>query len=174
MHPYQLASVLAERGVPANRGSLYNTIEAMARAGWIEPREPERSGGRPQRIPYSITSTGRSELVRRLDQQIRMPHREFPEFLGAVSHIGVLGSQRAVDALRERAQRLDSRIADDQRRLDEVMANGAVPRLFLIEAEYALAMLRAERTWVLATIKESDDHRLTWPSSPQEHQEGTS
>ena len=46
MHPYQLARVLAERGVPVNRGSLYDTVEAMARAGWVAPQPSERQGVR--------------------------------------------------------------------------------------------------------------------------------
>src|ERR1700722_4013239 len=77
MHAYQLATVLAGRGVPANRGSLYDPMEAMTRAG-------------------------QAELARRLARQVREPRREFPEFLGAVSHLGVLGKRRAAEALAER------------------------------------------------------------------------
>src|ERR1051325_8812991 len=84
MHPYQLARTLAERGVPVNRGSLYDLVEAMARAGWIEAQAVERTGARPERTPYALTEEGRAELVRRLDAQLRTPRREFPEFLGAI------------------------------------------------------------------------------------------
>src|SRR5580658_3402723 len=145
MHPYELARVLAERGVPVNRGSLYDTLESMTRAGWTEPRPAERAGARLQRIPYALTQAGQAELARRLDAQIRVPRREFPEFLGAVSHLGVLGPERAAGALAERAGRLAALIADHQRRLDEALGSGGAPRLFVIEAEYALAMLRAEQ-----------------------------
>ena len=34
MHPYQLAAALAERGVPVNRGTVYDTVQALAGAGW--------------------------------------------------------------------------------------------------------------------------------------------
>jgi DNA-binding PadR family transcriptional regulator len=163
MHPYQLASVLTGRGVPVNRGSLYDTVDAMTRAGWIEPRPAEREGARPRRTPYVLTETGQTELARRLDAQVRTPRREFPEFLGAVSHLGVLGPERAADALAERARRLAALIADTQRRLDEAIGDGNVPRLFVIEAEYDLAMLRAERAWVLAVADDISNGRLTWP-----------
>jgi DNA-binding PadR family transcriptional regulator len=63
MHPYQLAAVLAGRGVPVNRGSLYDTVDAMTRAGWIEPGPAERAGARPQRTPYALTEAGRAELI---------------------------------------------------------------------------------------------------------------
>ena len=75
----------------------------------------------------------------------------------------MLGPERAADALAERAGRLDARIADNQQRLDEALASGSVPRLFVIEAEYALAMLRAERDWVLALADDIKSGRLAWP-----------
>jgi DNA-binding PadR family transcriptional regulator len=164
MHPYELARVLGERGVPANRGSLYDTIEAMVRVGWVEALEPEQQGARPRRTPYALTDQGRKELAGRLDQQIRQPRREFPEFLGAISHVGVLGRSRALDALSERAERLGEQIAEDQRRLEAVLAGGEVRRLFVIEAEYALHIAEAERAWVLDVVDQIKTGQLAWPS----------
>jgi DNA-binding PadR family transcriptional regulator len=154
MHAYQLAGVLAGRGVPANRGSLYDTMKAMTRAGWIEPRPAQRDGARPQRTPYALTQAGQAELAR----------------VGGVSHIGVLGPDRAAEALTERAGRLAALITGDQRRLDEALAQNA-PRLFVIEAEYALAMLRAERDWVLALADDITTGRLAWPRPPHQDSE---
>jgi DNA-binding PadR family transcriptional regulator len=170
MHAYQLAVVLAERGVPVNRGSLYDTLDATTRVGWTQPQPAERTGARPQRIPYALTPAGRAELARRLDVQVRTPHREFPEFLGAVSHLGVLGPERAADALAERAGRLAALIADNQQRLNDALGSASAPRLFVIEAEYALAMLRAERDWVLALAEDIGSGRLAWPRP--RHQDG--
>jgi DNA-binding PadR family transcriptional regulator len=170
MHPYQLAGVLAGRGVPANRGTIYDTLDAMTRAGWTEPRPAQRDRGRPQRTPYALTQAGQAELAGRLDRQVREPRQEFPEFLGAVSHLGVLGPQRAAAALTERAGRLAALAVDGQRRLDEALAQD-VPRLFVIEAEYALALLRAERAWVLAVADDITSGRLAWPPR-QESEEG--
>jgi hypothetical protein len=96
---------------------------------------------------------------------------EFPEFLGAVSHLGVLGPERAADALSERAARLAALIAETQRRLDEAAGGEGVPRLFVIEAEYALAMLRAERDWVLGLTEEIGSGSLAWPRPAPEDQE---
>jgi DNA-binding PadR family transcriptional regulator len=171
MHAYQLATVLAARGVPVNRGSVYDTLDATTRAGWTQPQPAERAGARPQRIPYALTPDGQAELARRLDAQVRAPRREFPEFLGAVSHIGVLGPERAAEALAERAGRLAALIAGDRQRLDEALGSGSVPRLFVVEAEYALAMLRAERDWVLALADDIRSGRLAWPRAPHEDRE---
>jgi DNA-binding PadR family transcriptional regulator len=169
-HPYELARVLAERGVPVNRGSLYDTVEAMARAGWVQSRPSERRGARPRRTPYVLTDAGRAELIRRLDAQIRVPRREYPEFLGAVSHLGVLGPQRAVDALRERVGRLAEVIARSQERFDQVVDGGEAPRLFVIEADYALAILRAERDWVLGLIDDITGGRLAGLNAQSEEE----
>lgn len=164
MHTYELARTLAQRGVPANRGTLYDTVQALVRAGWVEPRPTEREGHRPQRTPYLLTDAGRQELVRRLDAQIRSPRPEFPEFLGAVSHLGVLGREGASAALIERAGRLSARIEEGEARLGRALADDGVPRLFVIGAEYSLAMLRAEREWVLTVVEEIGDGRLEWPA----------
>jgi hypothetical protein len=75
----------------------------------------------------------------------------------------VLGPERAAAALAERAGRLAGLIAEDQQRLDEALGSGGAPRLFVIEAEYALAMLRAERDWVLALAQDITSGRLPWP-----------
>jgi DNA-binding PadR family transcriptional regulator len=166
MHPYQLAGVLADGGIPVNRGSLYDTVQAMVRAGWLSARAAEQDGSRPQRTPYALTDAGRDELARRLDQRIRVPEPEFPEFLGAVSHVGVLGPDAAARALRERADRLAARIADGEQRLADALRR--VPRLFVIEAEYAAAMDRAERAWVLGLAEQIENGELSWPEERQE------
>ncbi|HEX4214153.1 MAG TPA: PadR family transcriptional regulator, partial [Candidatus Dormibacteraeota bacterium] len=90
--------------------------------------------------------------------------REFPEFLGAVSHVGMLGREGAVAALAERADRLSTLVGEDERRLGRALAAGGVPRLFVIEAEYSLAMLRAERDWVLSVVDEIKTGGLEWPT----------
>lgn len=169
MHPYELAKVLAESGVPVNRGSLYDTIDALARAGWVIPLKSERAGVRPKRTPYRITEDGQAELVSRLDEQLRTPRNEYPVFLSAVSHIGVLGKTRAAAALQERVTRLADRIDELARQLHDALNSARVPRLFVIEAEYALAMLRAERQWISGTIRDINDGGLAWPSTKERH-----
>ncbi len=54
---------------------------------------------------------------------------------------------------------------EDRRRLDEALADGSVPRLFVIEAEYALVLMQAERDRVLALADEIRDGQLAWPQA---------
>jgi len=166
MHPYQMLSELRERSdshaAATTRGTLYNTVGAMADAGWVAAQGQERAGNRPERTVYELTQPGREELVRRLDSQIRTPQREFSQFLGAVSHLGALGPDGAADALTERAERLRQRTDEDEKRLAEALAGG-VPRLFVIEAEYALSLARAEAAWIDAAVEDIRTGTLAWP-----------
>ncbi|MGA5178776.1 PadR family transcriptional regulator [Streptomyces pseudogriseolus] len=166
-HPHQMLAELRSRGdahaAAITRGTLYNTVAALSQAGWLAPLERQRSGNRPERTVYALTDAGREELVRRLDAQIRTPQREFSRFLGAVAHLGALGRDGAVEALTERGRRLRQRTAEDERRLEEALAAG-VPRMHVIEAEYALSLARAEIAWVDSVIEELRIGTLPWPS----------
>ncbi|MEV5709270.1 PadR family transcriptional regulator [Actinoallomurus sp. NPDC052274] len=167
MHPYEMASVLRDRGKDAsvriNRGSLYDVVAAMEREGWITPRERVQEGNRPARTVYELTERGRAVFVERVDEQIRNPRREFPVFLTAVAYLGALGPDGARAALRERADRLRTTIADDEQALTDALRSAQVPRLYVIEVEYALHMARSELAWVEATAEEIADGALLWP-----------
>ncbi|MFI7534489.1 helix-turn-helix transcriptional regulator [Streptosporangium sp. NPDC049376] len=167
MHPYEMVVVLRERGKDAsvriNRGSLYDVVTALEGEGWIVEKARVQEGNRPARTVYAITEAGRDAFVRRLDEQIRVPRREYPLFLTAVAYLGALGPERAWAALLERAERLRAAMAEDRRALDDALASGQVPRLFVIEAEYALHMTRGELDWVTGTAEEIRTGSLTWP-----------
>ena len=169
MHPYQMEVTLRERSEegqwPLNRGSLNNVVAALAAAGWIEEHERAQREGRPARTVYALTDAGRTELVSRLDVQIRSAAREFSPFFAAISYLGTLGREGAVDALTERAQRLTARIESDQDKLTRALNDG-VPALFVVEADYALHTARAELDWIASTIASIRDGRLAWPAPP--------
>ncbi|TQC48399.1 PadR family transcriptional regulator [Rhodococcus sp. WS4] len=168
MHPYQLEVTLRDRSGagqwPLNRGSLNNVVAALATAGWIEEHERAQREGRPARTVYALTDTGRSELVHRLDVQIRSAAREFSPFFAAISYLGALGREGAVDALTERSERLTARIESDRERLTRSLDDG-VPALFVVEADYALHAARGELAWIASTIADIHAGRLTWPVS---------
>jgi DNA-binding PadR family transcriptional regulator len=167
MHPYEMASTLRERhkdgSFKINSGSLYDTVEALVRHGWIQPVETARDGRRPERTVYAPTELGQDEFVGWIDELIRVPAAEYPKFLAAVSYLGALGPEGAADALAERAQHLDRRIAETAAVLADTVGSGQVPRLFNIEVEYALHAWRAELDWTRRTIAEIRDGTLFWP-----------
>lgn len=171
MHPYEMASTLRERGKDSsfkvNTGSLYDTVQSLLRHGWITEVETVRDGRRPERTVYATTDVGQQEFVNWIDELIRTPVTEYPKFMAAVSYLGALGPERAVEALGERVRHLDRRIEEGQRMLDETVGTGLLPRLFMIEGEYALHSLQAERAWTRRTRDEIRDGTLRWPEIEQ-------
>ncbi|MFF0156193.1 helix-turn-helix transcriptional regulator [Streptomyces sp. NPDC005263] len=167
-HPHQMLAELHQRSdshaALITRGTLYNTVAALAEAGWVASQGRQRSGNRPERTVYALTRAGHDELVRRLDSHIRTPEREFSQFLGAVTYLGALGADGAVEALTERARRLGQRTSADEERLAQALAAG-VPRLHVIEAEYAVCLARAELAWIASVIDDIRTGSLTWPTA---------
>ncbi|MFD6162020.1 PadR family transcriptional regulator [Nocardia sp. NPDC060256] len=166
MHPYEMAATLRERlkdsSFKINSGSLYDTVEALVRHGWIEPVETVRDGNRPERTVYAHTELGRQEFVAWLDELVRTPVAEFPKFIAAVSYLAALGPERAADALAERARHLAEHISGADTALEQTVGAGA-PRLFMIEVEYQRHAWQAELEWTRRTIAEITDGSLPWP-----------
>ncbi|GAA0612908.1 PadR family transcriptional regulator [Streptomyces crystallinus] len=174
MHPYEMASTLRERhkdsSFKINSGSLYDTVEALVRHGWIEPVETARDGRRPERTVYAATQLGQDEFVRWIDELLRMPVAEYPKFMAAVSYLGALGPDRAAEALAERAGHLAERIDETNRVLADTVGSGQVPRLFMIEVECVLHAWEAELAWTRRTIDEIRDGSLFWPEAERTEQ----
>ncbi|MCR3753578.1 PadR family transcriptional regulator [Lentzea californiensis] len=165
LHPHAMAATLRERGLDrafkVTTGSLYDVVRALMREGWIEARETVKVGARPERTVYGLTEVGREEFTRWVDRLVREPQPEFPKFLSAVSYLGALGPRGAVEALRERAERL--RTSLEEMRGSHRDALEQVPRLFVVEVEYAVRMAEAELGWVGEIIGDVESGRLPWP-----------
>ena len=174
MHPYEMASTLRERhkdsSFKVNSGSLYDTVEALVRHGWIEPVEKVRDGRRPERTVYAPTQVGQGEFVRWIDELIRTPVSEYPKFMAAVSYLGALGPEGAADALAERAGHLERQVEETKTILADTVGSGRLPRLFMIEAECALHAWEAELAWTRQTIEEIRDGSLFWPDAERTEQ----
>jgi DNA-binding PadR family transcriptional regulator len=166
-HPYEMAGILRERhkdgSFKINSGSLYDTVAALVKHGWIAPAGTERDGRRPERTVYAHTELGQREFVGWLDELLREPANEYPKFLAAVSYLGALGPDRARAALTERARRLDDRLGELDAVLAETVGNGRAPRLFMIEVECARHLCAAELDWTRRTAAEIQTGELAWP-----------
>jgi DNA-binding PadR family transcriptional regulator len=154
MHPYEMASILRERGkdddMPIKWGSLYTVVRNLEKHGFIEATGSTREGGRPERTIYRITDTGAGELKDWVRELLGTPEREQTKFKAALSMIGALTPDEAIDLLRHRITLLEAEIASDR----ESLGQQNVPRLFLIEDEYDLAVRAAELTWIRELLAE--------------------
>jgi DNA-binding PadR family transcriptional regulator len=163
MHPYEVAQTLRHRAkhesIRLNYGSLYSVVEALERRGQISARETVREGRRPERTVYEITDRGARELVDWLSELVSAPVKEYPQFEAALSLLAVLSPEEAVSLLGERAIALRLRIAK-RRAVRASAESSGLPRLFLIEDEYAEAMDEAELEWVHRLIKDIEGGSL--------------
>ena len=156
MHPYEMATMLRERGkdqdMKINWGSLYTVVQNLDKHGFIRATETIRAGRRPERTVYEITDAGRHELQDWVRELVGEPEREFPKFEAALSMMGALPPDEALPLLERRLTRLDEDIAGQQAAYED--ATREVPRFFLVEVEYRLAMRRAEAAWLRALLAE--------------------
>ncbi len=165
MHPYEIASILRERGkehsVKLNYGSLYTVVEALQRGGLIVAHETLREGRRPERTVYRLTEAGRVELRDWLRELLGRPAKEYPQFVAGLTFLPVLPPAEAAVVLRERERLLDEQVETLRSALATWQAGGpdrpGLPRLFLIEGEYELAMWEAELGWVRRLVGEIED-----------------
>ena len=162
VHPYEMASVLRTRGkdqdMPIKWGSLYTVVGNLEKHGLIEVAGSERSGARPERTVYRITAAGREELTDWVRELIGTPEREQPRFEAGLSVLGVLSPAEAIALLRTRRDALQSQV-DGQRAALAATAE-EVPRIFLVEDEYDLALRSAELTWLDGLLAELADGTL--------------
>ncbi|NUR86938.1 MAG: PadR family transcriptional regulator [Nonomuraea sp.] len=158
MHPYEMASVLRARGkdddMPIKWGSLYTVVRNLDRHGLIEAVGSAKEGGRPERTIYRITEEGVAELRDWARELLAAPQRELPRFKAGLSVLGILGPDEVLTLLRERLEILNAQIGVQSDGLERDLGN--LPRLFLLEEEYELAVRRAEAAWVAALVQELD------------------
>lgn len=163
MHPYQMVNVLRrtgkERDMKIKWGSLYTVVQNLEKHGFIEATGSDREGRRPERTVYAITDAGRAELKDWLRELVAVPEPEYPRFQAALSVLGVLPLDEAIGLLEQRLRVLDDDIGAQRAILDEQSRH--VPRGFLIESEYALAMRAAEAAWVRSLLTEFAEGTLS-------------
>ena len=156
MHPYEMAAVLKERGkdtdLPIKWGSLYTVVANLEKYGFVEAVESVKDGGRPERTVYRITQAGREEFEDWVRELVGTVDPEPPRFRSGLSMMGVLGPDQTVSLLRQRAVELDERAEAQRAGLEQL--RGVMPRLFLVEVEYDLAMTEAEARWVRGFLDE--------------------
>jgi len=156
MHPYEMAAVLKQRGkdadMPIKWGSLYTVVANLEKHGFVEAVESVRDGGRPERTVYRITPAGRAEFEDWVRELVGTVEPEPPRFRAGLSMMGVLGPDQTITLLRQRIGQLDDRVEAQRATLDQLRP--LMPRLFLVEVEYHLAMTEAEARWARAFLDE--------------------
>jgi DNA-binding PadR family transcriptional regulator len=156
MYPYEMAQTLRARGkeqnFTINWGSLYTVVANLAKYGFIEEAGTVRDGRQPERTTYQITEQGMAELRDWLTELLSVPEDEHGGFVTALSEAGILPPDEVIGLLTARLATLDKANAahqDDLKRWTE-----RLPRVFLVESEYQLAMRVAQSQWLRGLLTE--------------------
>ena len=166
MHVYRMHELIRQRGKEnvvnvAQRNSIYQTIERLVRAGLVEVHATSKDEGRPERVVYRNTEEGAQALRTWLAEMLATPAREFPEFPAALAFLALLPPRKVLEQMETRrasiARDLDALEAEQS----ATLAMG-LPRLFLLEDEYRIAMARAELAWLEHVIADLKRGELTW------------
>lgn len=162
MHPYEMSSTLRQRSkeesIRLNYGSLYAVVESLRKKGLIAARETLREGNRPERTVYELTDEGAMAMREWLSEMLRDPTPQFTDFEAALSLMGALPPEEALELLklRLRAQRLASNQYDGVR----THLPKGFPALFLVEGDYSEALRLAEITFVEKLVDDIEHDRL--------------
>lgn len=149
-HRYEIAQTLRDRGKDHDMvikwGSLYTVVQNLEKVGYLEIIGSERDGARPERVIYQLTDAGRAELVDWTRELVAVPEPEQHRFVAGLSILSVLPPDEVIELLGQRIDALGHTIDGVRAELDKLAAI-KLPRLFIIESEFGLAMLEAEAAW---------------------------
>jgi DNA-binding PadR family transcriptional regulator len=172
MHPYEMAATLKQRhkgeSIKIRYGSLYTLIELLVKRGLIMTKETSREGKRPERTVFALTPSGYDELRAWMQDLLRDPVNDYPQFAAGLSLLPVLAPEEAVALLRHRALRLSGEATRIEAHLaglaqQEVpippeelppqLVGEKFPPLFVVETEFALALIKAELAFVNELVR---------------------
>jgi DNA-binding PadR family transcriptional regulator len=166
LHPYAIQSRMKAWGKGqvvnlSQRANLYKMIERLRDAGLIAVRQTERDQRFPERTVYELTEEGRRVGRVWLTDMLATPRNEFPDFPAALSFIFGLTPAEAIAALE---RRLDGLAAREAGLAAELGGEQGPPRIFVIETEYLLTVIRAEREWVRGIVDDlrSGSLKMDW------------
>ena len=160
MHPYEMATTLKQRhkhdSIKIRFGSLYTVIDALVADGLIAPRETVREGRRPEKTVYELTPAGQAEMRGWLRALISEPVKEYTHFEAGLCLLAALPPGDAIELLRQRQAKLEGDHRELRAALDGILATG-LPPLYLVEVEYRLCCMEAERRFVAALLRRIED-----------------
>jgi DNA-binding PadR family transcriptional regulator len=176
MHPYEMRHRIRvqeiDRVMKVTHGTLYSTVDRLTTAGLIQPIETSRDGRRPERTVYEITDLGRDQLFDAIRDGLMRMKPDYPSLATSLTFASLLQPDEVALLLDRRRVEAESLLGGWNAALEASLKSVAnqqdpLPRIHLIEAEYLIALRRAELDWLNGIIDDIHAGRLTWdPSAP--------
>ena len=167
MHPYEIAATLRMRNkggsIKLRYGSLYTVIDTLAQVGLIRAKETVREGKRPERTIYALTPSGVTRMREWMRELLGTPVKEYPQFEAALSLLPAVPPEEALALLEARGRRLGE--MSEELRAAVELAVKHVEALFLVENDYRLSLIDAERQFIeglIQRIKTDTEYVRTW------------
>jgi DNA-binding PadR family transcriptional regulator len=167
MHPYEIAATLRMRNkggsIKLRYGSLYTVIDTLAQVGLIQAKETVREGKRPERTIYALTPSGVKRMREWMRELLGTPVKEYPQFEAALSLLPAVPPEEALALLEARVRRLGE--MSEELRAAVELAVKHVEALFLVENDYRLSLIDAERQFIeglIQRIKTDTEYVRTW------------
>jgi DNA-binding PadR family transcriptional regulator len=164
-HPYEMYQTLIQRSedrlVKVRPGSLYHTVDRLARHGLVRATGTEREGNRPERTTYAITEEGTLALGERIADILATPVNEYPEFPLGLGESHNLPADTVIGLLRKRIGliRADIAVYDDAIR---TMRAKELPAKYWVDVRYLRAMAEADAATLDALIDDLESGALSW------------
>jgi DNA-binding PadR family transcriptional regulator len=154
MHPYEMSTTLRHRSkedsIKLNYGSLYAVVESLRKKGLVEAGETRREGNRPERTTYELTDEGERAMREWLTEMLRDPSPQFTDFEAALSLMGAIPPDLALDLLRQRLEALVKESARQQGL--RAMMPDEFPEIFTVEGDFAQHIRQAEIEFVRSLV----------------------
>ncbi|WP_018330977.1 PadR family transcriptional regulator [Actinomycetospora chiangmaiensis] len=169
MHPYRMQQLIRERGKDkvvnvGQRSQLYKTIDRLVRDGLLVAAGTERPATRPERTVYAPTDAGHETAITWTLDMLTAPRHEFGEFTAALAYLPLISADLARDALELRLA--DRRTERDRLRGELERVRPLLPRLVLVEDEYAVAHLETDVRFLEGLLEDLRTAALPWITTP--------
>jgi DNA-binding PadR family transcriptional regulator len=168
-HPYEIHQTMREREVwrlvKLTTGSLYHTIDRLARDGMVEAVETSREGRRPERTTYRLTEAGRDAFAERLRGLVAEPATEYPQYAVGIAFLHTLDQADAMAQLRRRAMALEATPAAERVYRQRITEEG-VPELYWVDVKLRIRQREAELDWTRELLDRLETGDLRWPTGP--------
>jgi DNA-binding PadR family transcriptional regulator len=166
LHPYGVQRLLKEWGKEnvvnvGQRAGLYKTMERLLAGGLIAVRETGRDQQYPERTVYELTDAGREAVQTWIEEIVRTPKPEYPEFPAALSFAMMLGPELARSAFEERKAILEKQLDQARQGIEQARSYG-LPSVTLLDDTYLAAVTEAEIAWLGQVIAQLASGEMAW------------
>ena len=167
LHGYAIERLIDERGMrnwtAIGFSSIYQVLDQLVTSGWAEVQVEAAPGRGKERRVHHVTTGGLRHWEAKALSALADVETDPGDFLMALSGLPFPDRAAVVDALRRRAEHLESRLADLNRDLMEVRP---VPRHVEAMFAYTSSRVACEKDWVRSYLAD-----LANPPEEQEHPE---